>query len=589
MKKLLSFILIFALVFLTLPGAMLPGSAKETPITGPALYARDYYFTCAKTTTAAPQGDTAGALQAIKNAITSVEASVNISSYAITVPQLGVLLENEVFQTPSFYYLSGATYNYYPATNIVANVFFNYHYEKSVILTMQSKYEAAVTKALSIIQPSMSDAEKALAIHDYLALHTKFDQENALIGEIPHLSFMAYGALVDGVAVCNGYSLAYVEVISRLGIPVMKVRSSAMSHAWNLIYINNNWYHVDVTFDDPIFSAANGWLNNDYELEGRVEHEYFLLSDSAIQDKGHNNWEPAGYTAGSKIYDGKYLKIVSGMFYNEGYWYYNKNGQLTASRFDLSDSRVLKTVNYSSNKYTYIGMFDGRIYYNLTSADNSLSEIRRIKFDGTNDISVLSINNSGQPVSERITETVIRDNRIKYTVYRWPASGSAQYDVRYWDLNPSAKLEARENSTTVIDPETNFIFGLKDGLTKTEFENNFVFVNGDAKLVYTPSNYVLGTGTKVELVDNTTNEVLESYNILIFGDVNGDGNADSSDSGIIIDMENFLISCDPVDDAALFAAGDLNGDGVSDSIDSSIITDAENFLYTINQVTGLVQ
>ena len=201
----------------------------------------------------------------------------------------------------------------------------------------------------------------------------------------------------------------------------------------------------------------------------------------------------------------------------------------------------------------------------------------------------IRINNSGQPVSERITETVIRDNRIKYTVYRWPASGSAQYDVRYWDLNPSAKLEAHENSTTVINPETDYIFGLKFGLTKTEFENNYVVINGDASLVYTPTNYVLGTGTKVELVDNTTNEVLESYNILIFGDVNGDGNADSSDSGIIIDMENFLISWDPVDDAALFAAGDLNGDGVSDSIDSSIITDAENFLYTINQVTGLVQ
>ncbi len=65
------------------------------------------------------------------------------------------------------------------------------------------------------------------------------------------------------------------------------------------------------------------------------------------------------------------------------------------------------------------------------------------------------------------------------------------------------------------------------------------------------------------------------------------GNIDTSDAGIIIDYENFLIFWDQPDDALYLKAADLNGDGNIDTADAGIIVDFENFLLTINQTTGL--
>ena len=44
-----------------------------------------------------------------------------------------------------------------------------------------------------------------------------------------------------------------------------------MNHAWNLIKIDGEWYHIDVTWDDPT-----------PDLLGRVNHVFFLISDDAI-------------------------------------------------------------------------------------------------------------------------------------------------------------------------------------------------------------------------------------------------------------------------------------------------------------------
>ncbi len=61
----------------------------------------------------------------------------------------------------------------------------------------------------------MSKTEIALAIHDYIALHTRYDHAAvAKPSENPNM-FNAYGALVNGLAVCHGYALAYMDLLSR--------------------------------------------------------------------------------------------------------------------------------------------------------------------------------------------------------------------------------------------------------------------------------------------------------------------------------------------------------------------------------------
>jgi uncharacterized repeat protein (TIGR02543 family) len=176
------------------------------------------------------------------------------------------------------------------------------------------------------------------------------------------------------------------------------------------------------------------------------------------------------------------------------------------------------------------------------------------------------------------------DAAIPLANYTVPAGNATLYAV--WGQN--VNLIADSGSTTVINTGDNFIYGLKPGLTKADFESNFISINGNGRLAYTPDNGVLGTGTKVELIDNSTGAVLQTYTIVIFGDVNGDGNIDSIDAGVMVDVQNYSTTWDPVANAYYYKAGDLNGDGNIDSIDAGLTVDFQNYMVNINQATGSV-
>ena len=71
----------------------------------------------------------------------------------------------------------------------------------------------------------LSKSEIALAIHDYLALHTRYDysKDNTNL-------YNAYGVLVNGLAVCHGYALAYIDLLRKVGVESYFVSSSNLNH-----------------------------------------------------------------------------------------------------------------------------------------------------------------------------------------------------------------------------------------------------------------------------------------------------------------------------------------------------------------------
>lgn len=586
MRKVISVLLVLIMILSILPAGGLAASANEGIAASRYFPAAEYYYAYTESSNAAPQSNYSDGVQAISNAISAAAASVNISSYGILTSQMDGIFSNEIYQNPEFFYLTGYSYSYNLSTNVVINVYPDYNdYSAAQILQMKTDYAAAVAYALSCIQPGMTNAEKALAMHEYLILNTKYDYENYLADTIPRISHTAYGILVNGVGVCNGYSLAFKDLMTRLGVTTIKVSSSTMQHAWNMVYLGGEWYHADVTWDDAIFPADYGWLNNDYDLEGRVEHDYFLLSDAGITSLNHSGWLPNTNIADSTIYDGDYSAIKSGMFYSNGYWYYNTGGSLTRSLFDLSNSTVIKTINGYDNFYSYLGVFNDKLYYNYNESSGVKSYLKRIDFDGTADTVVLTIDNTGSQITEKITELVIQDDIVKYTVCRQLADESNEYEIRYLSL--WSEPVAREGSTAVVNPDNNLIYGLEPGLTAERFTNEFIQIIGNVHIAYTFVSGAFGTGTKVELIDNLTNEVVATYYIVIYGDVNGDGNINGVDVGIMVNVENYSVSWNPVTEAAFIIAGNINGDGNINGMDAGITVDVENYMRTLNQVTGL--
>ena len=90
--------------------------------------------------------------------------------------------------------------------------------------------------------------EKIRSIHNYIIKNVEYDEEMANNNTSSYRSNTAYGALVQGYAICTGYSDAMALFLDKLDIPNIKISSD--EHVWNLVYLDGNWVHLDLTWND---------------------------------------------------------------------------------------------------------------------------------------------------------------------------------------------------------------------------------------------------------------------------------------------------------------------------------------------------
>ena len=158
--------------------------------------------------------------------------------------------------------------------------------DAAALAEMKAELEQAVQNALSLVSDNMSDLEKALVLHDFVCSNCEYDHTASL----SHIRD-AYGALVLKHAVCAGYAISYAHLLRQVGVHVDYIDSQSMNHAWNAVFIDGEWYHVDVTWDDG------------YDIPEQFLHEYFLKSDTAIKNLEHPVWDYPLYTCTSTRFD----------------------------------------------------------------------------------------------------------------------------------------------------------------------------------------------------------------------------------------------------------------------------------------------
>ncbi|MCC8195295.1 MAG: transglutaminase [Ruminococcus sp.] len=121
----------------------------------------------------------------------------------------------------------------------------------------------------------MSDYEIVLAAHDYITTHVTYDlDELNLIGSAKSDSSTPFGALIYGEAICMGYTTTFQLMMDMLGVESIIVSGSSdgEDHAWNMVCLDDKWYHVDCTWDDFV---------PDYEGR-RAFHTYFMVTDGVM-------------------------------------------------------------------------------------------------------------------------------------------------------------------------------------------------------------------------------------------------------------------------------------------------------------------
>jgi uncharacterized repeat protein (TIGR02543 family) len=115
------------------------------------------------------------------------------------------------------------------------------------------------------------------------------------------------------------------------------------------------------------------------------------------------------------------------------------------------------------------------------------------------------------------------------------------HDVTVTGTFIQISINARDGSTTIIDYQNKLIYGLSTGLDFASFESMYVEVSGNAYLRYQTYNINFGTGTRVEIVNNETGTVIDTYYILIFGDLDGNGLINSLDASALVNAAAYNI------------------------------------------------
>ncbi|WPC41224.1 Ig-like domain-containing protein [Clostridium sp. JS66] len=149
-----------------------------------------------------------------------------------------------------------------------------------------SQVKSKVDEILSqIITPDMTDVQKERAINDYICKNVAYDTTLTI--------HSAYSALFgNGKTVCSGYALLAYRMLTEAGLQarIITGEGDGQPHAWNLVKIDGNWYHLDVTWNDPIPDRV-----------GRVTDTYFNLDDEQMKAENHE-WIESDYPACDKVY-----------------------------------------------------------------------------------------------------------------------------------------------------------------------------------------------------------------------------------------------------------------------------------------------
>ena len=260
-------------------------------------------------------------------------SQINIEKYNIHVSQWKDLTSVIWYETPELFHVISLGYNYYRSSGKIANIFPGYRTHADTAAEYSACLNQMVTNAEYLLRgvknnTALSDVEKALILHDRLAVWTEYDLENVDSATVDHKIFAAYSALGEGLSVCQGYALAYMYLLEQVGIESDLCSSSELWHSWNIVYIDGQPYYTDVTWDDP----TNNWPSDEYfDDYGRVKHTNFMRSYAGI----HSN-----HTA----YD--YPEVDAPTTYDSGWWWSTSN----------------TSIELFGNLMYYVDNTDGSIY-----------------------------------------------------------------------------------------------------------------------------------------------------------------------------------------------------------------------------------
>ena len=415
-----------------------------------------------------------------------------------------------------------------------------------------------------------TDIEKALFFHDYISVHYNYDYESADEESNGNYSHFAYGLLTEKCGVCQAYAWLYNLLLNENGVKSYFVTALVpepdsdpedptyqLNHAWNLVYIDGHYYHVDVTWSDqgtgvqphqsPEAGRPGDWLLG---FAGQVGHDQFLRS-----------------TEGLRSSDSQYVG-------SSECW----TTTIGESAYDLADSDLLDTGFWRDAKSAVTPYLGGWLVKNYDPAEKSKNKERAVynlyTRDADGDYTATQLFVEQSPWNGKLlikggtaTKAYAVDNMSTYCrtgkIIIYTVDGGTGLRFAYC---------TDENNIAASMADRWLISGFEYGLDPDERIYGLSVEDDTLKLftALSPSDAPVEIDIPMDEIRTrmgmtTSDELPDSQEVLnIPGDVSGDGELDVLDA---VCMTRYLLASKPAADADTRQRMDLIPDDVIDVYD----------------------
>lgn len=185
---------------------------------------------------------------------------------------------------PEHYWIDNINIKYKGAGDIVTEIGFIYN----STLDNRDSYDKQIKEIVDRVKSyniGSSDYDKVKYVHDFIVLNTSYDEGSSHNQNI-------VSVLINKSSVCAGYARATQYLLNKLGIECLYVQgvSRGEGHAWNKVKVNDAYYNLDSTWDDPMISDSTDRI----DFTSYISYRYFLITDDQLS-KTHSQDPPPSF------------------------------------------------------------------------------------------------------------------------------------------------------------------------------------------------------------------------------------------------------------------------------------------------------
>ena len=208
--------------------------------------------------------------------VAEMKKSTTLDLGGLSVDDISIIFRAVRYEHPEIYWIQGFKYITDENNTSTLEFYPNYIIEKNEKSEYDTKLKVWTERVESTVQQKESAFEKEKEIYDFIVSNTKYNVEASLNQSLI--------SAVNGETVCLGFTKAMKYLCDKNNIPCVIVegmsKSTGIAHSWNKIYLDNEWYNIDLTNSSTakIFSDTYDMFNITDELVGKQFKEVQMTS-----------------------------------------------------------------------------------------------------------------------------------------------------------------------------------------------------------------------------------------------------------------------------------------------------------------------